>query len=70
MHPPYSPDFAQSDYQLFLSMANGLTGEKLVSSEPCETRYFQYFFLPTVANEKIKFSIRVKNSELLFTMFL
>ena len=32
-HPPYSPDFAPSDYHLFWSMQNALTGIRFTSQQ-------------------------------------
>ncbi|GFU83107.1 histone-lysine N-methyltransferase SETMAR [Trichonephila clavipes] len=38
MHPPYNPDLAPSDYHLFLTLQNFLSGKKLGSREDCENR--------------------------------
>ena len=41
--PSYSPDIAPSDYQLFLSMANALSGIKFDSKEACEKWLSEFF---------------------------
>ena len=43
MHPPYSPDFAPSDYHLFRSLKNSLNGVKLASKEACKDHLVQFF---------------------------
>ncbi|GFX31073.1 hypothetical protein TNCV_2025761 [Trichonephila clavipes] len=43
MHPPYSPDLAPSDYDLFLAMQNFLSEKKLGSREDCENRLLECF---------------------------
>ncbi|XP_037929961.1 histone-lysine N-methyltransferase SETMAR-like [Teleopsis dalmanni] len=43
MHPPYSPDIAPSDFYLFRSLQNSLSGIKLSSEEDCEKHLHQYF---------------------------
>ena len=43
MHPPYSPNLAPADYQLFRSLKNYLNGVKLTSKEACENHLVQFF---------------------------
>ncbi|CAK9834554.1 Histone-lysine N-methyltransferase SETMAR [Anthophora retusa] len=43
LHPPYSPDIAPSDYYLFRSLQNSLTGVKLATREACENHLSQFF---------------------------
>ncbi|KOC59561.1 Histone-lysine N-methyltransferase SETMAR [Habropoda laboriosa] len=43
LHPPYSPDFAPSDYNLFRSLQNTLQGKKLNNDEEVKT-FIQNFF--------------------------
>jgi len=43
MHPPYSLDLAPSDYYLFRSLQNSLSGVKLISKEACENHLSQFF---------------------------
>lgn len=42
MHPPYSLDFALSDYYLFLSTVNDFAGEELALRENCYKRLCQF----------------------------
>ena len=42
-HPPYSPDIAPSDYHLFLSLQNLLTGKKFKNEEDVERALVQFF---------------------------
>ena len=42
-HPPYSPDIASSDYHLFLSLQNFLTGKKFKNEEDVERALVQFF---------------------------
>jgi len=41
--PPYSPDFAPSDYHLFQSLQNSLNGVKLTSKKAYENHLSQFF---------------------------
>lgn len=41
--PPYSPDLAPSDYQLFRSLQNHLNGKRFDSYEACEIEVSQFF---------------------------
>ncbi|GFT90503.1 histone-lysine N-methyltransferase SETMAR [Trichonephila clavipes] len=43
IHPPYSPDLAQSDYHLSLALQNFLSDKKLGSREDCENRLLDVF---------------------------
>ncbi|GFW31140.1 histone-lysine N-methyltransferase SETMAR [Trichonephila clavipes] len=43
MHPPYSPDLAPSDHNLFLALQNFLSDKKLGSREDCENRLLVFF---------------------------
>ncbi|GFV51454.1 transposase [Trichonephila clavipes] len=43
MHPPHSPDFAPSDYYLFLALQNFLSDKKSGSREDCENRLLGFF---------------------------
>ncbi|GFU18146.1 histone-lysine N-methyltransferase SETMAR [Trichonephila clavipes] len=43
MRPPYIPDLAPSDYQLFLALQNILSDKKLGSREDCENRLLDVF---------------------------
>lgn len=42
-HPPYSPDIAPSDYYLFRSLQNYLTGKKFTSFEAVSKAVAEYF---------------------------
>ena len=42
-HPPYSPDFALSDYDLFRSLQNHLNGKIFDSNEAVKTELIQFF---------------------------
>ncbi|GFU34347.1 mariner Mos1 transposase [Trichonephila clavipes] len=42
MHPPYCPDLAPSDYDLFLTLQNFLSDKKLGSREDCENRLLEF----------------------------
>lgn len=50
IHPPYSPDLAPSDFHLFRSLQNNLTGKKFASREALKN-YLDSFF----ANKLISF---------------
>ncbi|GFV67630.1 histone-lysine N-methyltransferase SETMAR [Trichonephila clavipes] len=43
MHPPYSPDLAPSDYDVFPALQNFLSDKKLGSEEDCENRLLEFF---------------------------
>ena len=43
IHPPYSPDFAPSDFHLFRSLQNSLNGKNFNSLEDCERHLEQFF---------------------------
>ena len=43
IHPPYSPGIAPSDFHLFWSLQNSLTGKNFNSLEDCK-RYLEQFF--------------------------
>ncbi|GFS84600.1 transposase [Trichonephila clavipes] len=43
MHPPYSPDLATSDYNLYLALQNFLGDKKLGSREDSENRLLDVF---------------------------
>ena len=42
-HPPYSPNIAPSDYHLFLSLQNFLTGKKFKNEEDIKQALVQFF---------------------------
>jgi len=42
-HPPYSPDFAPSDYHMFRSLQNSLNGRRFTFEEDIK-RHLQQFF--------------------------
>ncbi|KOX78891.1 Histone-lysine N-methyltransferase SETMAR [Melipona quadrifasciata] len=42
-HPPYPPDFAPSDYYLFLSLKNSLRGKSFKSISEIKTHLDEYF---------------------------
>ena len=42
-HPPYSPDFAPSDYHLFRSLQNHLNGKTFDSNEAIQNELIQFF---------------------------
>ena len=42
-HPPYSPDFAPSDYYLFRSLQNHLNGKAFNSNEAVKNELIQFF---------------------------
>ena len=42
-HPPYSPDIAPSDFHLFWSLQNSLSGKNFNSLEDCK-RHLKLFF--------------------------
>ena len=42
LHPPYSPDLAQSDYYLFRSLQNSLNG-KTFNDEAVKSHLVQFF---------------------------
>ena len=42
-HPPYSPNIAPSDYHLFLSLQNFLTGKKFKNEEDVKQALVQFF---------------------------
>ena len=42
-HPPYSPDLAPSDYQLFRSLQNHLNGKTFDSNEAVKNKLIQFF---------------------------
>ena len=43
LHPPYSPDIASSNYYLFLSLQNFLTGKKFKNEEDVKQALVQFF---------------------------
>ncbi|GFT86816.1 histone-lysine N-methyltransferase SETMAR [Trichonephila clavipes] len=43
MHPPYSPDLAPSDYNLFLAFKNFLSDKNLGTREDCGNRLLEFF---------------------------
>ena len=42
-HPPYSPDIAPSDFHLFWSLQNSLSGKNFNSLEDYKTHLEQFF---------------------------
>ena len=42
-HPPYSPDFARSDYHLFRSLKKHLNGKTFDSNEAVKNELIQFF---------------------------
>lgn len=42
-HPPYSPDMAPSDYHLFRSLANALTGKNFVDDDELTLWLTEFF---------------------------
>ena len=44
-HPPYSPDLARSDYNLFRSLQNHLNGKTFDSNEAVKNELIQFFCL-------------------------
>ena len=42
LHPPYSPDFAPSDYYLFRSLQNFLNGKTFNNDEAVKSNLFQF----------------------------
>ena len=42
-HPPYSPDLATSDYNLFRSLQNHLNGKTFDSCETVKNELIQFF---------------------------
>ncbi|KAG6799391.1 transposase [Apis mellifera caucasica] len=49
-HPPYSPDFAPSDYFLFRSLQNSLNGKNFNNDDDIKSYLIQFF-----ANKNQKF---------------
>ena len=43
LHPPYSPDLAQSDYNLFRSLQNSLNGKTFNDGEAVKSHLVQFF---------------------------
>ena len=43
LHPPYSPDLAPSDYHLFLSLQNFLSGKKFKNEEDIKQALVNFF---------------------------
>ena len=43
IHPPYSPDIAPSDFHLFRSLQNSLSGKNFNSLEDCKRHLEQFF---------------------------
>lgn len=42
-HPPYSPDFAPSDYHLFRSLQNSLNGKTFTNDDDLKSYLVQFF---------------------------
>ncbi|GFX81969.1 histone-lysine N-methyltransferase SETMAR [Trichonephila clavipes] len=59
IHPPYSPDLAPNECQLFLALQNFLSDKKLVSKEDCENRLLEFFAM-TSMRETIRSYIPLK----------